>query len=330
MENITAAIIGHSDIAKLNMTSEVLEERRPMCSCASSNCPCMVAALVICTLVTVATVTVNSMSLCVFLTSKDLRKLHINCFMASLSLADLGMGVFVQAPETYMILTNSAQMNDWLSTNVGTLHVKLLSISIYSVTTAHIIRVILVKLPLRYEELVTYERCYAAVALVWIVHAVTYVIETQYVQHDIDQYYFSTRIRISSDASRIGVVVITVFVMVIPVSILFICNGIVYQVVRSKVHPGSGVTSHPVQGSFRAAKKISMLCGLCIFSYATLLSCKMFKFQSAWVHFVLNWAHMSGSFLNNLLYIALHKCVQSAFWNACKSFGRKIKVSPLD
>lgn len=80
---------------------------------------------------------------------------------------------------------------------------------------------------------------------------------------------------------------------------------------------GSGSS---LKRSIRSAKNIFIICSVYWLLYLPSLSFLFVNYTAPWQHFVTDWAYQCNPFVNNLLYVLLHRSVRQ---EVGKFFGRR-------
>lgn len=117
------------------------------------------------------TIVSNCMFLLAVAKSPNLQTVS-NFFLCSLSLADLSAGLFVFPLYTCIVLLGVSPSGLWLSKVEKFVWIQTLVASTFSLALVSIDRYVAVLYPLKYYTMVTEERCFRSIILVWILSIV--------------------------------------------------------------------------------------------------------------------------------------------------------------
>lgn len=147
----------------------VLGEDEELCGCKTL-CACYVVTSLIVTLITVTTISLNCVCLYVFIKSQELRNFHGTYFLISLTVADLGIGLVSQTTGTILAWTRPQILNSpqWIIRVVGFCSRVFDPVALTTLACVSVVKLISIKLPLKYELIVTPWRCCVVAIVVWI------------------------------------------------------------------------------------------------------------------------------------------------------------------
>ena len=111
-------------------------------------------------------VTGNAIVLWLFFKNESLRTIS-NCFLASLSVADFLVGIFVDPVWLTTRCLIRPSLHTLLVEVIVVLWIHATAATTFNICCVSIDRFIAIRFPFRYEDIVTKKRCYAVIILVW-------------------------------------------------------------------------------------------------------------------------------------------------------------------
>ena len=294
-----------------------------LCSCKGI-CLCTVVTSLTITSVMIVTIVLNSLSLVVFTRSRELKRHHINYFMVSLTVADLGNGLV--AHTTSVVLTWVGRMENlspglepWLPTLIGWTQRLFAFITIHSLAGVCVIKFLSVRFPLRYQSLVTERRCLIAVLVMWVILPILISLNALWNRMYFDFHVFGT-VHVELDNMYAFMAAFVIASIVIILCSAYICL-VLYR--KTRQVSNQGPVLHTFINSFRSAKKVMIMCVVYLMTYIpfVVFAHTDKEISHGWLAFSTYWLMMCGSFLDNAVYLACHRSVQREF--RCVLFSKR-------
>ena len=292
-----------------------------LCGCETV-CVSYVLTALCSTVIATLTITVNSVCLYVFCQSTELRKFHGNVFIISLTVADLGNGLFNQTITAAQDWAGGRDFPQWMVT--GVLFTKMLftPMALYSLAGVSFIKLLSVKLPLRYEQLVNIRRCCICVVSIWvsiILLGITYVsvLRSQY-----DNLEFGREYRLKGPLLEMLWLFAVVVKVIFPTVVMVVSYAIIFTEAlqqRRRVASEAVTAGNVFVQTFKSAKKLFIICLVYLVTYLPFVAAFSFNRHAPFATVIARWLFMSGAFVDNLLYIVLHKNVKKAFSDTLRS-----------
>lgn len=289
---------------------------------------CSIMTSFIVTAVMIVTIVLNSLSLVVFTRSKELKRHHINYFMVSLTVADLCNGLVAHTTSVALTWVGrsenlSAGLEPWLPTGIGLLQMLFSCITMYSLAGVCMVKFLSIQFPLRYESLVTDQRCVIAVMTIWTLVTIFVCLNALWIRMYFDFYVFGC---LFDGYNPIYLLIVAVG---IPTLVILLCSAHICVVLwkKTRLVSNQGPIPQTFVNSFRSAKKVVVMCSVYLMTYIPIIVHANLhrELGDGWLTFVAFWLLMCGSFLDNALYLVNHNIVQREFRKVLFS-RRKVDV----
>ena len=317
------------------------------CSCNKNNNLCCIDMNqtgfddfkpVIISAVIVMNITLNGLVLAVIAKYPQLREDRTTLFMFSLTLSDLANGCTTMPISAAVCSNATPNVRNMLPYVPRVLHVCLV---LFNFTSAHslcwvtVCKTIAITKPLRYEQLLTRNRCYLIIACIWLTGGVFAIAGT----HLVTELNMRTCMFAVPDGSYVMmelVFALIIGVLVPAVAIVYATTKIVCVIVRThhqmtsqvnSISGSSGNTSYLTLKALRSGRDVVLIC--LAFLILTLplgfyLIALILEFQDklpSSFPFVANLIFVCNSSVNSLLYLVLFRSVRrntaEMLYNCC-------------
>ena len=294
--------------------------------------------------VTCMSLIVNTIVIAVIVKHPQLREDRLTLFMFSLALSDLANGC--SSFPISAALCSSATPN--VRKTVGllpkihvTCSVWFTTCSIHSMSLMTVCKLIAITKPLRFEQILTRNRCYFIIVCTWIIDALMAATMTPFVSSwnlDVCAYHRTTT------AGNVGILLFGVFLaVVVPVTaLLYASSRIFFVILRthrqiaaqvSSIGGEAGGTAEAASltmKSIRSARNVLVVClAFALLTtpyviYMILLSLRLDAYMPSSSKFVCAWVLLSNSSVNSLIYIFLFRGVRHKTANMLRGIFRHI------
>ncbi|XP_035263433.1 histamine H2 receptor-like [Anguilla anguilla] len=251
-----------------------------------------------------------------------------NCFIVSLAVADLLLGLLVQPLSAVLQLTGKWPLGATFCNIYISLDVMLCTASILNLFAISVDRYFAVTAPLRYPGLVTPARVAVAMALIWVASLLVSFVPIQLGWNTPDLRVQNQRQNDSRHACRFELncgYVLMDGLATFYVPLLVLC-GIYYRIFRiareqarrinsrpSSISLAASVREHKATVTLAAVLGAFIVCWFPYFTYFTYLGLREGEGFSHTVYSVVLWLGYANSTLNPILYAALNRDFRTAY-----------------
>ena len=297
--------------------------------------------------VIITNIVLNSTVIAVIAKYPQLREDRTTLFMFSLSLSDLACGCTAMPISAAVCSKATPQVRDMLR-YLPIIHAMFSNwfafVSMHSLCWVTVCKMVATTKPLRYEQLLSRNRCYVIIAFIWFIGALLSAI----LCHPANSWDPTTCFYHGPDSSLNSIVsaimlVMVLIVWIIPVCGLLYCNAILFKaVIRANTQITAQINSiggrvgavennqYVTLHTIRSAKQIFIICFVVLLltiPAGVVVSMIVTGRETdipGWAKFTGMWIFMFNYSANSLLYLTLFGSVRKKTRQMCSEFGQTL------
>ena len=283
------------------------------------------------TFVIVLNITLNGLAIAVIVRYPQLREDRTTLFMFSLLMSDLACGCTampISAAVCSRVTQNVRHETNFLPKIHAVFSVWFTVTSMHSLSWVTLCKMVAITNPLRYEQILTRNRCYFIIYGIWLTGALMAAI----VGYHAESWYLdSCTYNITVSKGDVGqMIVVFIIAMVFPVVILVYATTRIFRAIRrthrqiaAQVSSIGGENSHVVTinpsltlKSVRSGRNLLIVClALVLLTIPCIIYIIVFLLRlrdamPTWYMFVAVWMFESNRFINSLIYIIVFQSVR--------------------
>ena len=286
----------------------------------------------------ITNIVLNSIVIAVILRYPQLREDRTTLFMFSLTLSDLASGCTTMPISAAVCSKATPQVRDIVP--VLPMVQEICSswfafVSLHSLCWVTVCKMVAITKPLRYEQLLTRNRCYAIIIVTWFIGAL-FATSMSYlaVAWDMESCFFDSKNSTTSTSDSeitesIFVMGFIVFGWALPISAILYSTAMIFRaVIRAHVQITAqlnsiggnisivGYAHSTAMHSFRSGKNVLVICVVVlILTLPSAISLTMISIEGEehmpnWYKFAATWIFMSNYTSNSFLYLVLFRSVR--------------------
>ena len=204
----------------------------------------------------------NVVVLWLFYKSESLRTIS-NRFLASLCVADLLVGLVIDPVWIAIRFFTQPKRTHMLKQVVNLLWIHSTAATVFNLCCVSVDRFIAIRFPFRYQDIITQQRCYAVIIIVWLISLFLPFSRILVDQNNVESLWFS----------------LTFITFVFPITVVTLCYFCIFKAARKQAnrikrenHPNSNEKSVPARAmqNYKAMKSIGF-CLVFLLSHGCLL-----------------------------------------------------------